>query len=531
MVRRLSRPSRPRGPRLTSIELRDVGVRRGRRWVLRDVAFTLRAGERWLVTGANGAGKTVLLKLLRGDLWPTPTGREHRLYRLGSHVDRHPLEARARIAYLGPERQDKYERHEWDHTVGEVVGTGLFDTDIPLDRIDAAGRRAVRDVLQQAKLAGLPDRRFLSLSYGQRRRVLLARALVRRPDVLLLDEALNGLDATSRRAFLRQLSLAADERMAWVLTTHRELDRPAGITHVARLSGGMLVAAGPVPGDARGEGAARPQLGTRPGSERIGRDHEGSTGSRRGERALAVLRDATVYRGPRRVISKLDWTLAAGEHWCVTGPNGSGKSTFIALLFGDLWPAHGGFIERPMAARAAPIETWKRAVGLVSPELQSRYAATDCTVEEIVVSGLHASIGLNEQPAAREIALARAALRRVGLAPLRARRARQLSYGQLRLALLARALVRPRRLLLLDEPFDGLDAAAVALTRRLLQESVRRGAQLVIASHHAEDVPDCVRNTLEFGRAGRWRIISRDAAAAPPRARRVRRAKASTASP
>ncbi len=234
-------------------------------------------------------------------------------------------------------------------------------------------------------------------------------------------------------------------------------------------------------------------------------------------------------RDGRPAITRLDWTLREGEHWCVTGPNGSGKSTFIALLYGDLWPADGGLIERGRARSGTPIESWKRGVGLVSPELQARYAATACTLEEVVVSGLHASIGLNERPTARERARAKAVLRRVGLERLGDRRARKVSYGQLRLALFARALVRPRRLMLLDEPFDGLDATKVARIRRVLDEVVRRGTQLVVASHHEEDVPGQVLHVLEFGRGGRWRVTSRDAARATESARRVRRGRQTAA--
>jgi molybdate transport system ATP-binding protein len=483
---------------------------------MRDVSFTLEAGQRWLVTGANGAGKTVLLRLLRGELWPTPTGREQRRYRIGTRTDDEPLDARARIAYLGPERQDKYERREWNLTVEEVVGTGLFDTDIPLDSIDARGRRAVRASLEQARLAGLARRRFLSLSYGQRRRVLLARALVRRPDVLLLDEALNGLDASSRRAFVAHLRRAGDGRMTWVLTTHREQDRLADVTHVARLNEGRVVTAGPRAAHDASQAAGHPRTSAL--RRRVARGP-----------GLVQIRNATIFRDGRPAITRLDWTLREGEHWCVTGPNGSGKSTFIALLYGDLWPADGGLIERGRARSGTPIESWKRGVGLVSPELQARYAATACTLEEVVVSGLHASIGLNERPTARERARAKAVLRRVGLERLGDRRARKVSYGQLRLALFARALVRPRRLMLLDEPFDGLDATKVARIRRVLDEVVRRGTQLVVASHHEEDVPGQVLHVLEFGRGGRWRVTSRDAARATESARRVRRGRQTAA--
>ncbi len=154
MAGRLKASSRPCGPLLKAIELHGVSVRLGRHWALRDVSLSVRAGERWLVTGPNGAGKTVLLKLLRGDLWPTPIGDERRLYRFGREVHDQPVAVRGRIAYLGPERQDKYQRYEWDLKVRDVVGTGLFDTDIPLDQLDARGRRAVDAALGEARLTG-----------------------------------------------------------------------------------------------------------------------------------------------------------------------------------------------------------------------------------------------------------------------------------------------------------------------------------------------------------------------------------------
>jgi molybdate transport system ATP-binding protein len=485
---------------------------------LRDVSFSVRAGEHWLITGPNGAGKTVLLKMLRGDLWPTPTGGERRHYRLGREVHDQPLAARGRIAYLGPERQDKYQRYEWDLKVRDVVGTGLFDTDIPLDRLDIRGRRAVDAALGEAGLKGLADRSFLGLSYGQRRRVLLARALVRRPDVLLLDEALNGLDAPSRKAFLRHLRNASSSGMAWVLTTHRVSDAPPGVTHAAQVEAGRIVTSGPLASAGANRAPMRSRLSGAAARRKPAPTEAGTVAE-----TLLVLRNASVYRDARPVIKRLDWTLRGGEHWCITGPNGSGKSTLIALLYGDLWPADGGRIERPSIGAGAPIEDWKRLVGIVSPELQATYSATACTVEEIVVSGLHSSIGLNQRPTAVERRQARAALERVGLGGLPTRRAREISYGQLRLALFARATAARRRLLLLDEPFDGLDVTTVAEIERLLLDEVKHGTQLVIASHHLEDVPTYVANWLECGRSGRIRITSRTGAAIRGKARHAGR--------
>ena len=505
MARGVSRAV-PAARRLERIEVATASVRLGRHWALRDVSLDVRAGERWLLLGPNGAGKTVLLKLLRGDMWPTPTGRETRRYHLrDGEVLEQPLLAADRVAYLGPERQDRYVRYESQLDVAQVVLTGYDDSDFPLQPAAPAQQRRILQVLRQVGLAGYSARAFLKLSYGQRRRVLLARAVVREPDVLLLDEALNGLDARGREAFLRALRLASSPRTAWVLTSHRCSDAPADLTHVARIAHGSIesimdlravaVASSAQSLDAQRENAPAPQ-----------RKAQGASVSARRAgsfKPLLRLRQAAVYREEQPVIGLFDWTLERGQHWRLLGANGAGKSTFIALLYGDLWPAHGGVRERQWPAA----DDWKARVGLVSPELQARYAATGCTVEQLVASGFHASIGLNEWPTMAELRRVRNELRAWGLADLAMRQARELSYGQLRLALVARAFVRSRRLWLLDEPFDGLDAAARQRLRARLDVAVSRGATVVMATHHDEDVPAYVTHVLRL-RRGRAPVVS-----------------------
>jgi len=467
-------------------------VRLGRHWALRDASFEVRAGQRWLLAGPNGAGKTVLLKLLRGDMWPTPTGRERRLYLVDGEWQDQPLVARERIAYLGPERQDRYDRRELDLRVDEVVATGFTHDDIPLETPTAAQRTAVRRALQDVGLAGLAARRFLTLSHGQRRRVLLARALVGKPDLLLLDEVLNGLDAASRRAFLRSLNGIRDRRMAWVLTTHRLADRPRAVTHAARIEAGQVTV---LDRDSLRAGPSRLR-GMR--KTAVAAAAAGTIARSCASDPLLRLERVRVYRNERCVLGPLDWTVADGEHWHVAGLNGAGKSTLIALLYGDLSPAVGGRILRRGHPPGTPVADWKEAVGIVSPDLQSRVAAIQCTAQEIVVSGLYSSIGLDAPPTAGERALANRWLARVGLGGLGRRRARELSYGQLRRALLARALVCRRRLLLLDEPLDGLDAEARAMVAKEIEAAVRRGTQVVLATHHAEDVPAFVTRRLQL---------------------------------
>lgn len=505
------------GRGLKSIELRDVSLRYGRHWAVRDLSFTLRAGERWLLVGANGAGKTVFMKLLRGELWPTPTGREQRVYQLGRERHVQPAFAAERIAYLGPERQDRYERYGLSLRVDAVVATGFHDLDIPLVRLTARQQSGAVDALRQVGLAGLAGRNFLSLSYGQRRRVLLARLLVRRPDVLLLDEALNGLDAAARQAFLGSLTRACGPTTAWILSSHRRGEVPAAVTHALRMEHGRIVVAGPIE-------AVRPSLfgplqpargaPRRPSQPTdlapVATRRVPPTACRtRARQDLLRLNQVTLYRDYRAVVPRFDWVIGAGEHWCVIGRNGSGKSSLVQLLYGDLWPAFGGRIERPQLGRHVIMDDWKRRTGLVSPELQAAYAATGCSVLDIVVSGLHSSIGLNEYATSAERKRARRILTQFAITDLESRRARELSYGQLRLVLFARAFIARRSLLLLDEPFDGLGPEALQRVRAAIDAAVRGGAQLILATHHREDIPDYVRRCLELRAGRRPRVTSR----------------------
>ncbi|HEX2584622.1 MAG TPA: ATP-binding cassette domain-containing protein, partial [Steroidobacteraceae bacterium] len=226
------------------ISLEHCSVKLGKHWALNDVSFQLRKGERWVLLGENGAGKSVLMKILRGDMWPTPTGNEQRQYCFDRQPQSQPFGIKHRVALLTPEWQDKYVRYDWNLTVTQVVTTGLFDEDIPRSKPNAAQRRAVDQWLRRCKLWSLRQRSFLTLSYGQRRRALLARALVAKPEVLLLDEVFNGLDSV-QRSFLNKV-LQSRLCRTWLTAAHSSADIPPNATHFIRLSQGKVIEQGRV---------------------------------------------------------------------------------------------------------------------------------------------------------------------------------------------------------------------------------------------------------------------------------------------
>jgi molybdate transport system ATP-binding protein len=218
-----------------------------------------------------------------------------------------------------------------------------------------------------------------------------------------------------------------------------------------------------------------------------------------------TITEANLYRDYRLVIRQLNWTLNRGEHWAVLGANGSGKSTLLSMIYGDLHPALGGRIQRDGVPAGTRIEAWKKRVGWVSPELQANYFAAD-SLEEIVISGRYASVGLNEPATRADKAAAARWLKFFGLQSLRHRGPRQVSYGQLRLALIARAMVNNPELLLLDEPCTGLDGDVRAHVLALIQQLAAAGTQIVMAVHHPEDIVPAVTKVLRIARGGKVTI-------------------------
>jgi molybdate transport system ATP-binding protein len=492
--------TRPRASNsFLSVTLRRIDLDRGERAVLRDVAWSIRPGQRWLLVGGNGAGKTQLLKLVSGAVWPNPTGRELRRYRLGARNESfdQPAGVGEEIAYVGAERQDRYEHYEWNFRAREVVGTGVHRTDIPMGPLTAAEERRVDGLLVRLGIRELAARRFLTLSYGERRLVLVARALASRPRLLLLDEVANGLDANNHARLLSWLSTTARSPMPWVLATHRREDVPDVMTHLLELERGRVKHSG-----AMRPAAARELLRQekRAFLEQRPRARRAATSTFR-RRTLVRLRNAHVHVDDAHVIKGVDLQVASGDCWVVHGHNGSGKTTLLRTIYGDHGVAAGGSIERDGIIPGVPLERFKLRTAYVAPHLQT-WHVPKMPVLEVVASGRHASIGLNDAITAADRRHAERALRRFGLLGMRRRTMAELSYGQARRVLFARAWAREPKLALLDEPFAGLDRATRADLTRRLNDWIADGGSCLIATHHRDEWPAHTTHVMELA-AGR----------------------------
>ena len=225
------------------LHLVDVTIRRDRATLLDKVSWDVSEGERWVVLGANGAGKTTLLQVVSANLHPT-RGTATILGETLGQVD--VFELRPRIGLSSAALADRLPAGE---TVRDVVLTASYAVvGRWRERYDALDADRADDLLAALGVADLAERRFGTLSEGERKRTQIARALMTDPELMLLDEPAAGLDLGGREDLVRRLAvIAADEYApAMVLVTHHVEEIPPGFGHVLLLKKGRVVTAGPI---------------------------------------------------------------------------------------------------------------------------------------------------------------------------------------------------------------------------------------------------------------------------------------------
>src|ERR1700722_3419047 len=221
------------------VNLRNVNVTLDGHHALKDVSWALNSGEHWAFAGANGSGKSTLLRVIRGQQWIDPDGGE-RAYALRGAQGDSAISAMQLIGFVAPEQQERYVRLNLPIDGRSVIASGFDDTLYLHGALSAERSAAVEAIIERLDIGSFAHRRVRSLSFGQLRRLLIARALVRKPAVLVLDEFTNGLDGAARRDILALLDTLAPE-VQLILASHRYDDFVPAVTHHATLRGGRIV--------------------------------------------------------------------------------------------------------------------------------------------------------------------------------------------------------------------------------------------------------------------------------------------------
>lgn len=354
-------------------------------------------------------------------------------------------------------------------------------------------------LLQQLDLTHLSQSSFSQLSTGEGRRVMLARALATKAPFLVLDEPYAGLDVEHRSTlttFLEQLS----HTMQMLVVVSREEDMPQWIEKIALFNQGKLDSV-----MSKDQWINHPvihQLTAQSGQQSeellaLIRRHRHSA---KFADPVFELHDGRVAYSDKVIFSGVNWRIDNGVHWQVKGPNGCGKSTLLGLIFGDHPQCYSNDIDIFGKKRGSGESIWeiKQHIGMVSSALHMQYRV-NCNAIDVIVSGFYDSIGLYQKPTQQQVAIATEWLAMLHMGHLAKTAFKQLEYGQQRLLLIARAIVKQPTLLILDEPYQGLDY----LGRRLIKNSLELIAkeqltQLLYVSHYQQDSLDSIEHFIEF---------------------------------
>ena len=421
------------------------------------------------IAGRNGSGKTLYVDQLRKQLASDKV-------RYIAFTDSYGVNVDGQY-YL----QLRWNQHDIDHetpTVGELLQRAYL-----LTGEDTAERRELQQHLYSLfHMDEFLDKYIITLSSGELRKFQLTKTLFSNPQLLIMDNPFIGLDAETRDQLRDLLKQLAEERdMEIMLVMSKTDDIPDYVTDIKYFSEPEEIPAHVLPKEKCEAILSLPYTDNDYDCQHV-----------------IDMKKVTIRYGERTILKDLDWTVKNGERWALSGQNGSGKSTLLSLVCADNPQSYACDITLFDRPRGSGESIWdiKKHIGYVSPEMHRSYKRNLPAIR-IVASGLMDSIGLYAVPNAQDYDKCRWWLDMFGIGHLADKPFLQLSSGEQRLVLLARAFVKDPQLLILDEPLHGLDLWNRRLTKDIIETFCqRRGKTMIMVTHYQEELPNVITNSL-----------------------------------
>lgn len=468
----------------------------GARTILNDLSFIIARGEHWALVGEAGVGKSTLGKALCGQVFVRGE--------LSADYDK----SRTTAVFVD----------QWYHFTDR---NGLSSNFYYQQRYNSQDAESAVTVFQELEgLAGpvstiatlltafdLEHRKntsLVQLSSGEHKKLQLIRAFLTKPQLLVLDNPYVGLDvATCARLDELFVQLASEGTQLVIIgesasglpnvVTHVATLRPDGLTVVPREAYQLVHDAASVASEAEAPLPAYNPAFAEGGSINA----FGESGASSFESFIRMEHVRVQYES-KIVLDDINWTVKKGERWWVKGHNGAGKSTLLSLVVGDNPQAYANQIYLFDKRRGSGESIWdiKRKIGYISPELHW-YFDQQTTCADAIATGFFDTTGLYRAISAEQEALVEEWLNVFDLQSQRRKRLQDLSVGNQRLTLLARALVKNPPVLILDEPCQGLDDRQSARFVRLVDRIMEHpGRTLLYVNHRTDQLPACIDHLL-----------------------------------
>ncbi len=440
------------------------------------------AGEAWCVFGRNGSGKQLLDRLLTGDL--TPRTGQLSLAIPSSEIRLVSFEAQQAIY----EEERRLAAGDW--IPDDEQGTRVEDF-LPRNKLEDP---LIDTLRMRHRLRAF----YRELSTGESRKLLVLKAILEDAQLLLCDNPFDSLDQQSVAALSDTLAQAVTRGISVVLLLSNRSDIPAWIQHFALVECGRMTLLSADAGPAQRALLDEQIAGLTSGQPSLPEDAIALESYE--APYIAELNACTVRYGGRPVLDALTLKIAPLQHTLVTGENGAGKSTLLGLITGDCLQCFSNDVTVFGHRRGTGESVWdiKRHLGLVGSDLHRRYTVR-CDVLSAVCSGFFDSIGLYDTPSEFQVRIAREWLAAIAMSDKASAGFQSLSYGEQRLVLIARAMVKSPLLLVLDEPTQGLDEGNRQRILGFMSSlEARRHSTLLFVSHREDEFLPLFRQHLHL---------------------------------
>ncbi len=456
------------------ITLTNLSVNFDDHFFLNKINWKLNDAQHWVITGPNGSGKSALAATLIG---------------VGEIDSGTILGLPENIAVVSFETQAELieaERRKDDADILDVISEGTSVQEM-LDE-GCKNIKEQKRLVKAFKFEHLLDRSFRKLSTGETRKVILIRALTCNANLLVLDEPFEGLDVHSDE-LLKNLLREYSTHTPIILVLNRFDEIPDFATHIAYIDNGELAhTIDRNDHDAVQELKQLLHLKTTE-LEIPAKDPHATTTDFNADAALVTMKNGRIAYGDTVIFDQLSWQINPGEHWQVSGANGSGKTCLLNLITGDHPQCYVNDIQIFGMQRGQGETIWdiKQHIGYVSSALQWEYKVS-VSVRNAIISGFYDSIGIYQQYSDEQKNIANQWLALLGLDAYADRPFNQLSFGDQRLVLIARAMVKHPPLLILDEPCLGLDDINRQLVLALIEKiCTGSNTSVLYVNHRLED--------------------------------------------
>ncbi|MGM9813200.1 MAG: ATP-binding cassette domain-containing protein [Muribaculaceae bacterium] len=446
--------------------------------------FTIERGKTYAVVGSNGCGKTTLANIIENG-WNFTTNRI-----IG---DKKSLEIRS------VEFSDIHALTGFSEAYYQQRFESMANDDIPTVRQLIDGKISLdvwNDLCQRLHTGDIIDKHINFLSSGELRKFLIINILTFSPDILIVDNPYIGLDEQSRELLNHLLQNIVAQGTTVMLLLCDPAHIPPFTQHIIPMSNMQIGRTIDVDSNNFAEAIEQCQGLFKP--RQLPKLSQWKVDSHERFSTAFSLNGCNVMYGSHVILKQVCWRVAAGEKWALLGENGSGKSTLLSLVCADNPQGYCNDITIFDHQRGSGESIWdiKRNISYISPEMHL-YFRGNRHVLEVVASGLHDVKGLYVHASNEQCQQAMQWLEVFGIAHLAERRFSTLSSGEQRLVLLARTLLKPAALLILDEPLHGLDVSMKRLASNVIEHiTANPDVTLVYVTHYRGEIPPTVQRTF-----------------------------------